>query len=528
MQIGKLTCMAGVWLAMAWARTFTTLVSFDRTAYAVLALCAATAMPGQTFTPLHSFDVTDGQNPYGGLVQAANGDFYGTTGAGGLGCSIFLCGTVYKITPAGALTTIYNFCSETSCADGDFPFAGLVQASSGELYGTTYSGGAGGASAANCLNPNSCGTVFKITPSGARTTLYNFCSRSDCTDGDIPGAALILAANGDLYGTTTSGGAGANCPYQSGCGTIFQITPGGTLTTLYSFCSLSGCTDGGTPNTALVQAADGAFYGTTPSGGTGAYCPYPGGCGTVFRITPSGALITLYSFCSESGCIDGLEPSALVAASNGAFYGTTANGGANGYGTVFEITPLGTRSTLYSFCSQSGCADGEFPVASLTQATDGNFYGTTSSIDVLTGARTGDGTIFKITPGGALTTLHTFDGSDGANPIAALFQGTDGAFYGTAEVGGANGDGTIFSLSVGLGPFVETQTTSGPVGANVNVLGTDLTGATRVTFNGTAAAFKVVSRYLIRTTVPTGATTGKVKVVTPSRTLTSNAAFRVP
>jgi uncharacterized repeat protein (TIGR03803 family) len=232
----------------------------------------------------------------------------------------------------------------------------------------------------------------------------------------------------------------------------------------------------------------------------------------VFKITLTGTLTTLHSFDST----DGDAPRALVQGTDGNFYGTTTQGGANGYGTVFKITPSGKLTTLDSFAPYG------FPEATLVLATDGNFYGTTSS-----GGTEGDGTIFKITPSGKLTTLHTFDGTDGAEIAAALVQDTNGTFYGTAPFGGANNDGTVFSLSVGLGPFVETQPTSGKVGAAVKILGTDLTGATSVTFNGTVAVFKVVSASLITTNVPTGATTGTVEVTTPKGTLKSNVVFRV-
>jgi uncharacterized repeat protein (TIGR03803 family) len=286
---------------------------------------------------------------------------------------------------------------------------------------------------------------------------------------------------------------------------VFKITLTGTLTTLHSFDS----TDGDAPR-ALVRATDGNFYGTATQGGTN-------GGGTVFKITPSGKLTTLYNFCSQSGCTDGANPIAgLVQATDGNFYGTATQGGANGYGTVFKITPSGKLTTLDSFGPYG------FPEATLVLATDGNFYGTTSS-----GGAAGDGTIFKITPSGKLTTLHTFDGTDGEFTAAALVQDTNGKFYGTAPGGGANGDGTVFSLSVGLGPFVETQPNSGKVGSAVKVLGTNLIGATSVTFNGTAAVFKVVSASLITTDVPTGATTGTVEVTTPKGTLKSNVAFRV-
>jgi uncharacterized repeat protein (TIGR03803 family) len=309
------------------------------------------------------------------------------------------------------------------------------------------------------------------------------------------------------------GGANTNKACIANCGTVFKITPGGTLTTLHSFCSESNCTDGCIPYAALVQATDGDFYGTTQD------CA--NGDGTLFKITPSGTLTTLYSFCSESNCTDGSAPSAvLIQAIDGNLYGTTSFGGANcaTCGTVFKITPSGTLTTLLSFDG----ADGEDPTDGLVQGPNGDFYGTT-----YIGGAYGDGTVFKITPEGTLTTLISFDGTDGSDPIAGLVQATNGTFYGTTRYGGADNDGTVFSLSVGLGPFVETRLTAGTVGAVVEILGTDLTGATSVSFNGTAAAFTVVSPSLVAATVPAGATSGKVQVVTPSGTLLSNVPFRV-
>jgi len=451
----------------------------------------------QAFTTRASFNGTGGANPYAGLVQATNGDLYGTTEAGGANGY----GTVFKITPSGTLTTLYSFCSQSGCPDGSYPGGGLVQATNRDLYGTTYSGGANGG-----------GTIFKITPSGTLTTLYSFCSKSACTDGQYTYAGLVQAANGDLYGTTAEGG--ANCFPYACLGTVFKITTGGTLTTLYSFCSQSGCADGYEPFAGLVQAANGDLYGTTYFGGAS-------GAGTVFKITPSGTLTTLYSFS------DGQTYAGLVQAADGDLYGTTYSGGANGGGTIFKITPSGTLTTLYSFCSQSGCTDGEHSRAGLVQATDGDLYGTT-----VNGGANGDGTIFKITPSGTLTTLYSFCSqsgcTDGEIPLAGLVQATDGDLYGTTEVGGLVYGGAVFSLSVGLGPFVETLPTSGKVGATVEILGTDLTGATGVTFNSAAAVFTVVSPSLITTTVPADATTGKVQVVTPGGTLSSNVPFRVP
>jgi len=493
-KLGHLYCGLLPVLALFFARLGK--LTWGKKAYAVLVLCAATAiaLPAQTFTTLFSFDGTDGASPYAGLVQATNGDVYGTTtppgGANGEG-------TVFKITPSGTLTTLYSFCSQSGCTDGEDPVAGLVQATNGDFYGTTYYLGANGNG----------GTVFKITASGTLTTLYSFCSQSGCTDGANPNAGLVQGINGDFYGTTQRGGA-------YGEGTVFKITPSGALTTLHSFDG----TDGEQPVAGLVQASNGDFYGTTSISGA---CEG----GTLYKITPSGALTTLHIFgCTDT---DGSNPEAgLIQATNGDLYGVTPFGGANGDGTVFEITPSGTLTILYSFCSQSGCTDGEQPPAGLVQATNGDFYGTTYG-----GGANGLGTVFKITPSGTLTTLYSFCSQsgcpDGDLPFAGLVQDTNGNFYGTTGTGGANGLGTVFSLSVGLGPFVKTLPTSGEVGAAVRILGTDLTGATSVSFNGTAAPFTVVAPSLITATVPAGATNGKVQLVTPSRTLSSNVPFRV-
>jgi uncharacterized repeat protein (TIGR03803 family) len=454
---------------------------------------AAVALPAQTLTTLFSFDDADGDGP-NGFVQGSDGNFYGTTAGGGANDA----GTVFRITPGGTLTTLYSF----DYTDGYLPEAGLVQASNGDFYGTTEGGG-----------PNSNGTLFKITSGGNLTTIYYFCLSSGCPDGRAPLGALVQAADGNLYGATGGGG-----------GTIFRITPSGELTTLYSFCSLTGCPDGLQPQGVLTQGADGNFYGTTYEGGSNA-CIY--GCGTVYKVTLSGTLTTLHNFDGT----DGAYPYAgLVQGADGNFYGTTEYGGGTGIctleegcGTVFRITSDGTLTTLYNFCSESDCADGFNPYTGLVQGTDGNLYGTTFN-----GGTSGYGTLFKTTPGGSLTTLTSFtEYPDGGNPQAPLFQATSGEFYGSTSTGGDHSAGTIYSLSVGLKPFVETQPTSGAAGAAVKILGTDLTGATSVTFNGTAAVFTVGSHSLISATVPTGATTGAVQVVTSRGTLSSNAPFRV-
>jgi uncharacterized repeat protein (TIGR03803 family) len=482
-------------------------------------LCAATAIGSraQTFTTLASFSGTNGMFPQAmNLVQGADGDFYGTTEYGGRNCTNGTrqgCGTVFKISREGKLTSLYSFCHLTKCLDGNYPAGSLVQATDGRFYGTTYSGGTGGA--------DGCGTVFQITAAGVLTTLHSFTADEGCG----PVAGLVQATNGNFYGTAKFGGA-------RGGGTVFEITSTGTLTTLYNFCSKTSCADGYRPAAPLVQANNGNFYGTTEQGG--ANCTANLGCGSIFKITPAGRLTTLYSFCSLTNCADGETPMAsLIQATNGNFYGTTSFGGVScpnsgsGCGTVFEITPTGTLTTLYDFCSLANCVDGWVPETSLVQGTDGNFYGTAS----LGGEGNDGGTVFEVTPSGALTTLYSLCSepscSDGAGAYGGLLQGTNGLFYGAAIAGGASNQGTVFSLANGLGPFVSFVRNAAKVGQKFGILGYGLTGTSSVVFNGISASFTAKSDTLLVATVPSGATTGYVSVITSSDTLTSNVPFHV-
>jgi uncharacterized repeat protein (TIGR03803 family) len=228
--------------------------------------------------------------------------------------------------------TSYSFGS----GDGFYPYAGLVQGTDGNLYGTTEGGGT-----------QNDGTVFSITPSGTVTVLHSFCALSECADGYEPYGGLVQATNGDLYGTTYYGGSSSTCPFGEGCGTVFEITPSGVLTTLHSFGFTN---DGATPYAGLVQGTNGIFYGTNLNG---AY-----GYGTVFSITSSGTVATLHSFCPDppQGCPDGATPyGGLIQATNGDFYGMTYRGGAYGFGEVYKITPNGTLTTLHSFCTLVDC-----------------------------------------------------------------------------------------------------------------------------------------------------------------------------
>jgi len=389
----------------------------------LLLLCLAlpVAAPAQTFTSLVAFDQTDGANPYGTLAQYIDGSYYGTTQFGGANGQ----GTVYHVTPQGALTTLYSFCSLPNCTDSGQPFAGLQLGFDGNFYGTT---------------PN---TVVKINTGGQLTTLYTFRSLPNCADGDNTYAALLEAPGGNFYGTTSSGGGVQTFECQGGCGTVFKMTVSGALTTLYSFHGK----DGYGPVATLALGTDGNFYGTTPRGGAH-------GFGTVFRITPAGALPLLHSF----GGADGSAPyGRLVQATDGNFYGTTTAGGAFGYGAAFKMTPAGKLTLLRSFNFTNGAT----PYAGLVQGSDGNLYGTTYA----GGSGQGNcpnisacGTIFRLTPSGQLTTLYNFCPQSGCPaggaPFAALALGVDGTLYGTTLLGGstacsADGScGTIFRLSL--------------------------------------------------------------------------------
>jgi uncharacterized repeat protein (TIGR03803 family) len=458
---------------------------------------ASVLLTGQTFTTLHNFPAgsTDGSAPCCGLVQGLDGKFYGTTTAGGPVNN----GTIFKISSAGALTA-YPLKDSSIISNG----SALLLATDGNFYGISNEGGQSG-------------TVFRMTSTGSLTLLHDFQGPSG-GDGQGPNYGLVQGRDGNFYGTTFEGGLNL-CTYQGWCGTVFKVTPSGTLTIIHDFCPGS-CADGGWPRAGLTLGIDGNFYGTTTTGGNG------NGNGTFFKMTPSGELTTLYSFCSQANCADGLDSEAtLVQGADGNFYGTNRAGGdiTCKCGTIFKITPAGKLTTLHTFHT----GDGVLYPFGLVRATDGNFYGgSRNGSDTSCGDSYGCGTIFKITPAGKLTILHKFEGTDGYHPVE-IVQGTDGKFYGTTGDYVEGNYGTVFSLSVGLGPFVRTVPTAGKMGQLVRILGTDLTGATSVTFNGVRATFQIISPTEIVTHLPCDTTTGKVEVVTPKGTLSSNIPFQV-
>ena len=325
---------------------------------------------------------SDGASPHAGLVFDQKGNLYGTTFSGGFTqCGLFGCGVVFKLTPEGKYTVLYHFCTRYrngTCTDGEYPAAGLVFDQKGNLYGTTVSGGTSGQ-----------GVVFKLTPRGKETVLYSFCalksSQNDCADGALPYAGLVLDPEGNLYGTTFSGGTNNSNScygyYEYGCGVVFKLTPKGKETVLYSFCpQYPSCTDGASPFAGLVLDQKGNLYGTTWLGGNNNPCATGSeGCGVVFKLTPEGKETVLYRFCTQDNCVDGSSPlTALVLGAKGDLYGTTQLGGAPGGGVVFKLTPEGKETVLHGFCWQVNCADGQQPNAGLIFDQKGNLYGTTT------------------------------------------------------------------------------------------------------------------------------------------------------
>jgi uncharacterized repeat protein (TIGR03803 family) len=395
--------------------------------------------PAGALSTLHSFNGTDGVGIGAGLIQGSDGTFYGTTTQG----SIYGYGTVFSIIPGGSLVTLYTFCTATNCPDGSTP-NGLVQGSDGNFYGTTAYGGN------DCpLNGQngSCGTIFKITPEGALTTLYTFPKGPGSFGPNYwtpyEPSAVVQGTDGNFYGPAFGGNnpCGEGGGYDAYCGTLFKVTPDGALTTLYSFCTQPSCTDGFGPS-GLVQGSDGNFYGTTAYGGNecNELALSYNSCGTVFKITPEGTFTTLHMFDwtdgagPAGGLPSGSVGSGLIQGSDGNFYGTTYAGGADGYGTIFKITPAGTLTTLYSF---SGIDNGVQTLSpgpgGLVQGTNG-FYGTTTY-----GGSSSDGTVFSFPLGVGGTTPSTTSLS--LSP-ASIAIGLSGPVVMTATVAPASGSGT--------------------------------------------------------------------------------------
>lgn len=402
----------------------------------VAAVLAAPSAQAQTYTVLYSFTGTDGDGafPRAGLAMDAKGNLYGATENGGTGTCVESyrhdgCGTVFMIDPSGQETVLYSFSKKLP--DGEYPDAGVLRDTAGNIYGTTSAGGK--------INK---GTVFRVRSNGKEIG-YGF---PDPSNGTRPNG-LVRDAAGNLYGTTAAGG-DLTCNGQAGCGTVFKLDTTGAETVLYSF---TGRADGAMPSGAtpggLIIDAAGNLYGTASQGGN-LQCVIAGvnGCGTVFALDTTGKGMVLHTFTGYPR--DGAIPSGgLLRDQLGDLFGTTVAGGAHGYGTVFKLNAQAKETILYSFF---GHADGEFPNAGVVRDNAGNIYGTTSAggehACSVHGSK-GCGVLFKVALDGTETALHTFTGSpDGANP-QGLLHDSAGNYYGTTYYGGAFGYGTVFKIT---------------------------------------------------------------------------------
>jgi uncharacterized repeat protein (TIGR03803 family) len=464
------------------------------------------ANPGysQSFSVIYTFGTNPGDPlfpfsiPPGIVIQGRDGDLYTTSPGGG----VHNDGTVFTLTPAGTLDVFYSF----NARQEPFlqqPYVGLALGTDGVFYGSTLYGGK--TSGGN----NGFGTVFSVTSAGAISTLYSF---SGALDGANPFAPPIQGVDGNWYGTTTTG----TIPNGNGTtfgGTIYKLTPAGTLTTLYMFETKTAA-----PFGTLVQGTDGKFYGTSSTGG-------PNQAGQIFKITPEGEFTALYTFGNGTG---GDFPEAgLIQGSDGNFYGTTSSGTTLHGGAIFRITPKGSLTVLHRFDASRDSTDGFSPLG-VVQATDGNLYGTT-----LAGGNTksscsgGCGTIYRITPQGSnYSILYNFNTTTG-QPSGTPMQHTSGKLY--ASTSTPSGHGVVYSLDVGLGPFVTflQRQSLGKVGKTIGIFGQGFATASNVSFDGTSANFQVKSDTYLITTVPSGATTGYVTITTAMGVLNSSTKFRI-
>lgn len=380
-------------------------------------------------------------------MQASDGNFYGVTGVGGSNRCMEIdnwCGAVIKMTPSGKVTLLHDF--NGAPLDGQAPSGPLIQSPDGSLYGVTISGG-----------EHNKGTVYRLSATGQMTILHSF----GPTSADYhPLGRLLRTNDGTLYGAAQGGP--NNC-IRSGtrCGIIFRISNDRDFSVIYAFREQQG--EGAVPNGSLIDGRDGFFYGTTGGGGDYSCSVHPGisGCGTIFRITPSGEITYLHIFGTTESA--GRQPQgALIRAADGTFYGTTRHGGRGRCdypgrcGTVFRMDSAGAVTNMHEFSPEApfGRRDGFAPGPYLELASDGNLYGITEDGGYYESVRTG--TIFRITPGGAKSTLYSF-GNDLENPTqptGGIVEGRDGNFYGMTfrsgslgSVGPIRGQGAIYRMS---------------------------------------------------------------------------------
>jgi uncharacterized repeat protein (TIGR03803 family) len=375
-------------------------------------LSAAAQSPPPNVAAIHHFAGNDGSGPAAKLLEAPDGFLYGTTYTGGSGQG----GTVFKVDKSGNLTTLHSFGDGEAAIDGESPVAPLILGSDGNFYGTTSLYGDPG----DGVVLHGDGTIFRLAPDGTLTTLHTFTG----PDGAQPFGPLLQAADGYFYGTTLN----------SAASTVFRMAADGALTTIHAF--KSDASEGGEP-WGLIQGPDGNFYGTTSIGGFGGV-PGAGG-GTVFQLTPAGTLTTLHYFQYGGAGPDGGNPvGGLTIGPDGAYYGL--NGG--GEGAAYKITSDGTLTTLHTFGCSCSVPEGAYPTGVLLLASDGDFYGVTGG-----GGIFNKGVLFSMTPAGVVTTLHSFaDNNDGDSPRGGVIEGSDGRLYGVTG-GGQSGHSTVYRVT---------------------------------------------------------------------------------
>lgn len=418
-------------------------------------------------------------------VQGRDGYLYGT--AYGDDNS---CGSIYRVSTSGVGGTLFQFDAAT-CPSG------LVLATDGNFYGVASGGTA------------NFGEIYRITSAGAYTVVYNF---QGLSDGAYPVYVPIQASDGSLYGVTYG-------ISQQSSGTIYKFSAAGSVTTIFSL-SLDG-SQGTTFSSPVTQAADSNLYVTTYEGGQF-------NCGTILKLTTGGELLSQYNFeCKKEG---EYPFGAVLQATDGNLYGTTTAGGyvtkrcSEGCGTIYQLTPDGVLTLIHLF-QEFDWWDAEGSEGGLAEGTDGNLYG------VSTGGGSSYGTIYMTSTGGDETPIWSStcaSRGDGCIPETPLMQDTNGTFYGTFSHGGAHEKGTLYSMDMGLSPFITFVQPTGKVSGTAQILGQGLTGTTSVTFNGIAASkFSVNSDTSMTAVVPSGASAGPVVVTAPSGTLTSNISFRI-
>jgi len=374
----------------------------------------------QTFKVPYNFTGTaDGGNPVAGLVRDSEGDVYGTTVLGGnASCAIPMgCGVVFKLDPTGYETALYNF---TGGSDGGYPQAGLILDAAGNLYGTTAYGGD-----LNCEAPYGCGVVFMWDKKETKEIVLH--AFSGAPDGLYPLGGLIRDDEGNLYGTTSGGG-------SANVGVIFRLDSSGNETILHSFAGAPS--DGAFPTLTSLLGSGGALYGVTQEGGTS-------NAGVVYKLSKAGTgarLTVLHSF--ALGYADGQYPwGTPIMDKGGSLYGTAYMGGSAANGIVWRVSPSGKETVLHNFYGYP--ADGAQPNAGVITDGKGNLYGTTAE-----GGTNGEGTVYELNSEGSVTLLHSFlSSSDGGYPKDGLIFDPAGNLYGTTYEGGSYDYGTVFELT---------------------------------------------------------------------------------